>query len=591
MKEFTLTSPIPEDISQELNNFHPLVQHVLYRAGVRADAEAKEFIAPDYKKLSDPSLFADMDIAIKRLVEALKKGEHIGIYADYDADGIPGACVLKNTLRACGVPEEKLTVYIPHRHYEGYGVHQPAAEELKEKGVQVLLTIDVGITEYETLTWMQNQGVDVILTDHHAIPAKTPEVLAVIHPARDPYPDSRLCGAAVAFQLMRSLLDVLRSEKNLPEHVRVPNVGWEKWQLDLVGLATLSDMVPLVGENRILAWYGMRVLTKTRNHGLKAIMEYQRLRTQYLTETDVVFSITPRLNAASRMDHPMRAFELLQSTNAADAAIGTKLLESLNRKRKTTVARIMKIVHDRLGKRSTLPEVVVVGERTWEQGVLGLIASKITDTYNVAAFVWSEQSEGMIKGSCRSANGIHLVELMRAVPEATWHHFGGHAGAGGFALDVKNLLTLEETINNGLEEKRKNIVIAPDEDVTIDTILQPAEITPALYNTLRSCAPFGVGNPSPVVAVEGYIQRIEMFGKNKEHLKLFLWDQQGAQIEAVAFYRTVDDLSYSPPKSAIENPDTTKIYVIGSIEQDTFGYKKNLRLRLDDVVQVINRGT
>lgn len=591
MKKFTLTTPIPQTVSEALSTFHPLVQHILYRAGVETLAQAKSFLAPDYTQLSDPSLFSDMDIATNRLVTALKNQEHIGIYADYDADGIPGACVLKNTLRACGVPEEKITVYIPHRHYEGYGVHRPAVEELQKKGVQLLLTVDVGITEYETLTWLQQQGVDVIVTDHHEIPAQMPEVLAVIHPAREPYPDAKLCGAAVAFQLMRSLLDALQTEKDIPDYIRVPHVGWEKWLLDLVGLATLSDMVPLVGENRILAWYGMQVLAKTRNQGLKSLMEAQRLRPHFLTETDVVFSLTPRLNAASRMDHPMRAFELLQSQNADDAISSAKFLESLNNKRKTTVARIMKIVHDRLGKRTHLPEVVVVGERTWEQGVLGLIASKITETYNVAAFVWSEQSEGLIKGSCRSANGIHLVELMRAVPESTWHHFGGHEGAGGFALDVQHILDLEQALNTALDTDRDDIVVATDEEITIDAILQPAEINPILYTTIRSCAPFGVGNPSPVVAVEGYIQRIEMFGKNNEHLKVILWDQQGTQIEAIAFYRTVDDLFYSPPKSAIENPDTKKVYVIGSIEQDTFGYKKNLRLRLDDVVEVIHTHT
>lgn len=587
MKKFTLTTPIPQTVSEALSTFHPLVQHILYRAGVENVSQAKEFLAPEYAKLSDPSLFADMDSATDRLVRALTKGEHIGIYADYDADGIPGACVLYNTLRSCGVSEEKITVYIPHRHYEGYGVHRPAVEELQAKGVQLLLTVDVGITEYETLTWLQQQGVDVIVTDHHEIPAQMPEVLAVIHPARDPYPDAKLCGAAVAFQLMRSLINALQTGKDIPDYIRVPHIGWEKWLLDLVGLATLSDMVPLVGENRILAWYGMQVMAKTRNQGLKSLMEAQRLRPHFLTETDVVFSITPRLNAASRMDHPMRAFELLQSDNAQDAVAATKFLESLNNKRKTTVARIMKIVHDRISKRSHLPEVIVIGERTWEQGVLGLIASKITETYNVAAFVWSEQSDGLIKGSCRSAKGIHLVELMRSVPADTWHHFGGHQGAGGFALDVQHILHLEEILNTSLAEKRDTIVTTIDEEVTIDALLQPSDITPMLYATIRSCAPFGVGNPSPVIAVEGYIHRIETFGKAQEHIKVIVWDQRGTHIEAVAFYRTPDDLSYRPEKSSIEHPDTRKIYLIGSIEQDTFGRNTHIRMRLDDVVEVV----
>ncbi|MCB9808794.1 single-stranded-DNA-specific exonuclease RecJ [Candidatus Nomurabacteria bacterium] len=585
MTKFTFTDALPEDIAQQLHTFHPLVQNILFRAGITTTHEAKKFLAPDYAALSNPALFADMEIATARLVSALKKGEHIGIYADYDADGIPGACVIYNTLRACNVSEEKITVYIPHRHYEGYGVHRKAVEELRAKGVDLLITVDVGITEYETLSWLQSQGVDVILTDHHEMPSQIPEVLAVIHPARDPYPDAKLCGAAVAFQLTRGLLEGLRDAPDLPDTLRVPHVGWEKWLLDLVGLATLSDMVPLIGENRILAWFGMQVLKKTRNHGLRALIAQQRIRTQLMTEDDVVFSITPRLNAASRMDHPERAFELLQSENEQEALDRAQHLESLNRKRKTTVARIMKIVHDRLGKRTRLPSIVVVGERTWEQGVLGLIASKITEAYGVTAFVWSEQSDGIIKGSCRSANGVHLVELMRAVPENTWEHFGGHAGAGGFALRVEQILQLEQILNTALAEKNSEICIANEEKVTLDSILSPSEITPMLYATLRSCAPFGVGNPAPVVAIKGSIKDVSMFGKGKEHVKVIVHDHKGNNIEAIAFFTQLEDFSFALSTHESKNDPQKEIYVIGSIEQSTFGYKKQLRIRIIDITE------
>lgn len=281
------------------------------------------------------------------------------------------------------------------------------------------------------------------------------------------------------------------------------------------------------------------------------------------------------------MDHPMRAFELLQASSDEKAKASARLLDSLNTRRKTTVARIMKVVHKRFDG-TTPPPVVVVGERDWEQGVLGLIASKIVEAYGVSAFVWSEQKDGVIKGSCRSANGVHLVGLMRACPAETWLHFGGHAGAGGFALTTPSLIALQGTLNDTLESNRDSIVSELDETVSIDMVLSPDDINAALYDSIRSCAPFGVGNPEPTLAFRVIVREVTTFGKQKDHLKLMVTGQRGHSIEAIKFFSSVDDLTFLPPDGS-----TQEVYIIGTLERSQFMGRSNMRIKIQDIVEEV----
>ena len=378
------------------------------------------FFSPEYEKLFDPFLFRDMDAAVERIIAAIRNNEKILIYSDYDTDGIPGGVLLREFFDT--INYSFIDSHIPNRNKDGYGLNMPRCQQAVEEGVSLLITIDCGIADKEEIAYLQKNNVDVIVTDHHLPESGLPNAFAVIdHKRKDnTYPEDILCGCAIAWKLVCALL---MRVKALPESDRdVPSLdaarelpdGWEKWLLDLVAISTVCDMVPLVGENRILVYYGMIVLKKTRRPGLQKIMQNARIKTHALTSDDIGFGIGPRINAASRLDDPMIAFTALR--NDSDAADAAMELERLNRKRKTMSATIMKSVWSRLDKRE-VPPAIVLGDNEWPLGILGLVAGKVADRYSRPAFVWtriSHKENVVVKGSARGG-GRDVFALMQLV--------------------------------------------------------------------------------------------------------------------------------------------------------------------------------
>ncbi|MEO5646364.1 MAG: DHH family phosphoesterase [Candidatus Paceibacterota bacterium] len=365
------TAPTPAELKQLLLDRLDL-----------SDEGQKTFLAPVYT-LGDPFLFRDMDKAVERIQLAIKNNEQIGIYADYDCDGIPGAVVLVDFFKAIGIME-RVHVYIPDRHMQGYGVNAYGIDELEKLGVTAMLTVDVGITAIAEIADAQSRGIDVILTDHHTPIGNSeggfdlPTAHAVVHPMVGEYSEKNLCGAAVAFMFVRAFVERYGASYNIPG-------GWEKWLLDLVGFATLSDMVPLVEENRVLAYYGMMVMKKTRRVGLQALFSANSIDMDRLTESDLTFTVAPRLNAASRMASPILAFELLSTDDRIRAMELVRELTAINDERKKVVAQIVKAAHSRIDARE-LPEVVVIGDLSWRPAVLGLVAGKLQEAYGKSFF-------------------------------------------------------------------------------------------------------------------------------------------------------------------------------------------------------------
>lgn len=527
---------IPDSSKELFKEYPSLVQTVLYKAGLKDEEDIEEFLNPVFEKLSDPFAFSNMKKAVKRIVQAIKLGEGIAIYADYDADGVPGAAVLYEALKKLNL-QNQIEVYIPHRHNEGYGFHIGAIDYLKQKSTHLIITVDVGITAVEEVAYAQMQGIDVIVTDHHEAGSGLPSAFTIVNPKADTkYPDDRLCGAAVAFQLVRGLYQYLR-EKPM-DGVVVPSEGWEKWLLDLVGMATLSDMVPLLGENRILAHYGLVVLQKSKRPGIKALCEAKRIFQPKLTEQDVVFRMTPLLNAASRMGHPRQAFALLTAKTVDEAAKYAGELNVLNDKRKTTTATITKQIHKRVEQSPSLVEkpFLVMGHDEWHLGVVGLAASKIVERYGVTAFVWARDDSGDIKGSCRAAGNVNVHTLMHALPDDTFVHFGGHAGAGGFSVQEHAIIDLPLRIE---KVWNKAVTNGDDEigDIELDAVLTPAQCTKQLVDSVKVCAPFGVANELPLIGIKGIVSQIKKFGSGNIHTRIVLGDiQNGQTIECSVFY-------------------------------------------------------
>jgi single-stranded-DNA-specific exonuclease len=545
------TIPTPEEL-----------KNILLAQLDMSDNDKQTFLEPKYE-LGDPFLFRDMAKAVERIQAAITTNEHIGIYADYDCDGIPGAVVLLDLFKALGIIE-RVHVYIPDRHDEGYGISTFGISELEKLGVTLIISVDVGITALAEVADAQSRDIDVIVTDHHAPLELLPSAYAVVHPAVGEYPEKNLCGAATAFMLVRAFLYQYKDTYKIPE-------GWEKWLLDLVGFATLSDMMPLTGENRILTLYGMKVMQKTRRVGLQTLFAANSIDMSKLTESDLTFTVAPRLNAASRMATPLLAFELLATDDRHRALELVQELTKINDERKVLVAQIVKQAHARLEARELL-DIVVIGDLSWRPAVLGLVAGKLQERYNRSFFVWGEAGDGTLKGSCRMLVIHHAAHIMQALPEDMLLHSGGHAAAGGFAITKEKVHFLEEALNKCLEGNRID-----DEAVSIEKMSPPLPLplscaTVRHLAAVRQFAPFGIGNPEPVFLFENVtIESTKKFGKSKEHLECLIKDATGSAT-AFTFFVTED---------CLEKVATGKtVSILGTLEA---GWKGGVRIHIKEV--------
>src|SRR3989344_5799064 len=290
-----------------------LVNELLSKRGITAAGDVERFLNPDYERdTHSPLLLEGMERAVARVLSAIAQNERIAVYADFDCDGIPGAALLSDFFNKIGY--SNFEVYLPHRDKEWYGFHLEAISALAERGVKLIITVDVGTTAVEAVCFAKEKGVDVVVTDHHEIVGELPNAFAILNPKLGEYPFRDLCGAATAFKLVQATL-IEGKKRGLDAFTKIPD-GWEKWLLDLVAIATIADLVSLFGENRVLAHFGLRVLRKSPRSGLIALCNRLRLRRSELTEEDIAFSIAPRINAASRMDDPDLAFRLLVTSDS-----------------------------------------------------------------------------------------------------------------------------------------------------------------------------------------------------------------------------------------------------------------------------------
>lgn len=542
----------------------PLMNQLLLLRGINETAAARDFLEPNYEtQLHSPDLLNDMAKACERLELAFKNQERIAIFSDYDCDGIPGAVVLHDFFKI--IKYENFQNYIPHRHYEGFGLSKKAIDLLQADGVKVIITIDCGTSNVEEVAYAKALGVDVIITDHHEPEAILPAAVAVINPKLSGYPFPHLCGAAVAFKLAQAMI----SKGN---YQITP--GHEKWWLDMVGIATIADMVPLIGENRVLAHYGLKVLKKSRRPGLQQLLKKSGANQNYLTEDDIGFTIGPRINAASRMDNPEDAFLVLSETDLIKAAERVGHLEKLNTERKTTVALMTKEVHKRLKNLEEIPTVLVIGSPEWRPSLVGLTAAKLAEEYARPAFVWGTDGNGVYKGSCRGGGGVSVVKLMQAAAD-TFLEFGGHHVAGGFSIKDEHIFTIGENLVRAMNELGETALVK--EDVAIDAVIKLNEVNQLLIQQLNKLAPFGAGNPKPLFAFEKVLpQSIELFGKAKEHTKL-VFKTENSKLEAIAFFKGLEQFTTLPK---LDVPFT----LIGHVEQSFFMGRQQLRIRIIDII-------
>lgn len=559
------------DIPAELSAHPPLLARLLHNRGVVSAEAAERFLKPDYAAhMNDPFLMHDMEKAVERIAAALDRKEKIVVYADYDCDGIPGAVILHDFFTKVGHAD--FSVYIPDRHEEGYGLNAAAVEQFVADGAKLIITIDLGTSDHEHIAFAQNNGVDVIVTDHHLPHETLPEAFAVVNPKiGDTYPDPMLCGSGVVFKLVQAFLSKYGERFGV-------EAGWEKWLLDMAGLATLSDMVPLSGENRVIASFGMLVFRKSRRPGLGQLLRKLKIEQAHLTEDDVTFMVTPRINAASRMDSPLRAFELLSERDAAKAGALAEHLSGINDERKRLVAEIMKKAKHVLAERE-IKDVIVIGNPQWRVGVLGLVASKIMEEYDRPVFVWGREGssgEAVVKGSCRSNGAVNVVRLMEAAKEH-FHDYGGHELAGGFSIAQDGVHFLEDRLNALYEEVRGGGEAAAAHG-HIDATLSLSEVSDATATMLAKLSPFGLGNQKPLFRFPNLtVKSVRMFGKEKNHLELCVADERGIERTAMSFF--ADAETFTKPVAP-----GTAVELIAHIDKSYFMGRPQIRLRIVDII-------
>ncbi len=569
MSKYVLAPEISEDVRKELENYSPYLQQLMFTRGIKTKNEAVAFLNPSYEEhLHDPFLLHDMEKAVIRILKAIRDNERVAIYSDYDCDGIPGAVVLHDFFKTIGYTN--FQNYIPHRHYEGFGFNVDASIKLAQEGVGLIITIDCGTTDFEATQKSIELGVDVIITDHHEPKETLPNAFAIVNPKiGDTYPFDGLCGSGVIYKLVQALII-----KGTEEKILVLKAGQEKWLLDMVALATIADMVPLVGENRALAFYGLQVLRKSRRLGLQHLLRAQKANIEYLTEDDIGFTIGPRINAASRMDSPEDAFLMLSTKDENEAGALVLHLEKLNNERKGIVASMTKEVHRRMLSMSEIPEVLFMGNPLWRPSLVGLVANKLAEEYNKPAFVWGKDGNGIIKGSCRSNGSVSIVALMDEVAPFL-EHYGGHHMSGGFGVSDTHIHTLGEALNVAFTALGEKAMV--HQDVVVDAELSLSDITHGFLKEQKSIAPFGMKNPKPLYLFENVSPKsVAAFGKVKEHTKL-IFDTDGQAGEAIAFFMKPEDFKKVPKAGE-------RINLYAHVEQSFFMGRMQTRLRIVDIL-------
>ncbi|MFC1751534.1 single-stranded-DNA-specific exonuclease RecJ [Patescibacteria group bacterium] len=542
-----------------------LEEQLLFARGIKTDEDKKKFLNPDYERdLHDPFLILDMDKAVERILTAIKNNEKVVIYGDYDADGVCSSVVLHDFFKKIGF--ENFEVYIPDRYKEGYGMNLKCLAEFKKNKVDLIITVDCGITEYDEVRKANEYGIDVVITDHHLQGKKLPFAKAIVDPKRedDNYPYIMLCGAAVAFKLVKALIK--KGDFKITP-------GWSKWLLDVVCIATIADMVPLDGENRVIAYYGLKVLRKTNRPGLLMLFDNLKMKKENINEDDIGFMIAPRINIAGRMEHANISFNLLTAKNNEEAKWAVKRLNQKIKERKNIVDKILNDIQSEVKSHKEIAEYICLGDKEWQSGVLPIVANRLLDAYNKPVFIWGQGEGNFIKGSARTNGMVDVVDVMKKVDDGFFVDYGGHSFSGGFTIAVEKENEIEEQFKRAFKKAEKTKI----EDVILyDKKVDINDVNWKFFETVDKFSPFGKENEKPVFMFEDVtLAKVKTFGNGGIHLQ-FNFKINGGEISAIGFFMVNDN----DKKLNIKSGD--KIDLLATIEKSMFRGFKELRLRIID---------
>lgn len=527
-KCWLVVPPLSQEIKDKFPQLPAIVLHLLFKRGLDNQLAIDEFLNPDYiQDLHDPYKFKEMHRAVDRIYQAIANRQSIAVFADYDADGVCAATLLIQTLGQLGAT--KLQVYIPHRDKEGYGMNQEAVKYLADLGVNLVITVDCGITNFKEIESANDLGMDVIVTDHHLESQQLPPALAIIdaHVTGETYPFKELCGVGVAFKLAQALLKDARCPLG-----SVQSESWEKWLLDLVAIGTVADVVPLLGENRTLLKYGLMVLKKSRRLGLQQLAAAGGIDLSHADPHTIGWQIAPRLNAAGRMDHANTAYVLLSTNALSTAKELADNLQAANSTRQTQVEQMVQQALQQVGQPSDEQKILFVYADGWSGSLVGLVAGRLTQQWHRPAFALGFDQEKYI-GSGRSIPGFDIT-LAIAQHTDLLGRFGGHAGACGCTVTKENLPKFIKAMTEQAAAKINNDDLIPT--IEIDMEIKITDLNWEVLDQLSLFEPYGQENPKPLMVSRNLkILEIQPVGKDSNHLRIHVQEDGKDVFKTIAF--------------------------------------------------------
>jgi len=538
------------------------VAKLLVQRGITSFEEAKKFFRPDLKDLHDPFLMKDMDKAVERIEKAIENEENIMVYGDYDVDGTTSVALMSSFLK---FRYPNVTTYIPDRYEEGYGVSYQGIDYAEDNEVSLIIALDCGIKAIEKVAYAKKKGIDFVICDHHRPGNEIPDAVAVLDPKREDssYPYDELCGCGVGFKLIQAI-----TQKNKePEETLLP-------YLDLVATAIGADIVPITGENRILAYHGLHVINVAPRKGIRSLLGDRK----NVSITDVVFIVAPRINAAGRMKHGLHAVNLLTEEDEAISGKYAEEIETYNSDRRSTDKTITEEAKKQIISLKEEDRITtVVFDEKWHKGVIGIVASRLTETWYRPTLVFTK-SGNRLAASARSVKGFDVYEALEACKEHI-EQFGGHKYAAGLTLLESEYLNFKQKFEEVVSETIDRSLLTPE--INIDAEIELKNITPKLYRILKQFAPFGPGNMSPVFLSKGLTDTGfgKCVGADKTHLK--------CQVKQEGSKATFDVIGFNLGEKLDLIKEGKKFDAVYSLDENTWNGNTKIQLKLKDIRESI----
>tara|TARA_B100000929_G_C15494449_1_gene415538 strand:- start:390 stop:2084 length:1695 start_codon:yes stop_codon:yes gene_type:complete len=534
------------------------VAKLLVQRGIKSFEEAKKFFRPDLNDLHDPFLMKDMDKAVERIERAIENEENIMVYGDYDVDGTTSVALMSSFLK---FRYPNVTTYIPDRYEEGYGVSYQGIDYAEDNEVSLIIALDCGIKAIEKVAYAKKKGIDFVICDHHRPGNDIPDAVAVLDPKREDcsYPYDELCGCGVGFKLIQAITQ----KNNEPEETLLP-------YLDLVATAIGADIVPITGENRILAYHGLHVINVAPRKGISSLLGDRK----NASITDVVFIVAPRINAAGRMKHGLHAVNLLTEENESVSAKYAEEIETYNSDRRSTDKIITEEAKQQIITQKEEERITtVVYDEHWHKGVIGIVASRLTETWYRPTLVFTKSGD-RLAASARSVKGFDVYEALEGCKEYI-EQFGGHKYAAGLTLLESEYLNFKQKFEEVVSETIDRNLLTPE--ITIDAELNLKDITPKFYRILKQFAPFGPGNMSPVFLTKGLTDTGfgKCVGEDKTHLK--------CQVKQEGSKATFDVIGFNLGEKLKLIQEGKKFDAVYSLDENTWNGNTKIQLKLKDI--------